>query len=244
MKGILASYRWRRRLTWLAAIVCLVAGAIAVGLASGLKWNVTYKPQGPSNVPAQIDNTSPKPVRLTHRDERLMLTVASRFVKSAVARKHVDRSWDLASPELRSGFTRKEWDRGNLPVAPYPVGEARYRLEYEDTEGVGVSIALFPAKGSRDHPEDYLIGLHLSGSGKRRHWVVDNWQAVPTGAAAVGSISRSPVSGVSSVGTVKEGKAWLLVPAGLLSLIVLIPVGIASVHWYRRRRADRELLGS
>jgi hypothetical protein len=243
MKGILASYRWRRRLAWLTAMVCLVAGAIAVGLASGLKWNVTYKAQGPSNVPAHIDNTSPKPVQLTHRNERLMLTVASRFVESAVARKHVDRSWDLASPELRSGFTRKEWDEGNLPVSPYPVGEARYRLEYVDTEGVGVSIALFPAKGSRDQPGDYLIGLHLSGSRKQRHWVVDNWQVVPTG-AAVGSISRAPVSGTSSPGTVKEGKAWLLVPAGLLSLIVLIPVGIASMHWYRRRRADRAALGS
>ena len=224
-------------------MVVIVAGAIAVGLASGLKWNVTYKPQGPSNVPAHIDNTSPKPVRLKHRDEKVMLAVAARFVATAVARKHVDRSWDLAAPELRSGFTRKEWDAGNLPVPPYPVGEARYRLEYEDSEGVGVSIALFPAKGSRDQPGDYLIGLHRSGSGKQRHWVVDNWQAVPTG-AAVGSVSRSPVSGTKSVGTFKEGKAWLLVPAGLLSLIVLIPVGIASLHWYRRRRADRELLGS
>ena len=223
-------------------MVVLVAGAIAAGLASGLKWNVTYKAQGPSNIPAHIDNTSPKPVRLKHRDEKLMLAVAARFVESAVARKQVDRSWDLASPELRSGFTRKKWDEGQLPVSPYPVGDARYKVEYEDTEGVGVSIALFPAKGSRDQPGDYLIGLHPVGSGARRHWVVDYWQAVPTG-AAVGSISRSPVSGTSSVGTVKEGKAWLLVPAGLLSLIVLIPVGIASVHWYRRRRADRELLG-
>ena len=241
MKGILASYRWRRRLAWLAAIVVLLAGAIAAGFASGLRWNVTYKPQGPSNIPAHIDNTSPKPVRLKHRDEESMLAVASKFVDSAVARKQVDRSWDLASSELRSGFTRKGWDAGELPVSPYPVGKAKFRLEYEDTEGVGVSVSLSPAKGSRDAPGDYLIGLHPLGSGKRRHWVVDYWQSVPTG-AAVGSVSRSPVSGTKSVGTFKEGKIWLLVPAGLLSLIVLIPVGIATVHWYRRRRADRALL--
>ncbi|HMJ00154.1 MAG TPA: hypothetical protein VK488_10010 [Gaiellaceae bacterium] len=241
MKGILASYRWRRRLAWLTAMVILVAGAIVVGFASGLRWNVTYKAQGPSNIPAHIDNASPKPVRLKNRDERRMLEVASRFVHSAVARKEVDRSWDLASAELRAGFTRKGWDAGNLPVSPYPVGQAKFRLEYEDTEGVGVSVSLSPAKGSRDPPGDYLIGLHPLGAGKQRHWVVDYWQSVPTG-AAVGSVSRSQVSGTKSVGTFKEGKAWLLVPAGLLSLIVLIPVGIATVHWYRRRRADRALL--
>jgi hypothetical protein len=239
MKGILASYRWRRRLAWFTVVVILVAGAIAAGLAAGIKWNVTYKAQGPSNIPAHIDNNSSKPVRLKHGDERRMLAVASRFVDSAVARKEVDRSWDLASPELRAGFTRKGWDGGNLPVPPYPVGQAKFRLEYEDTEGVGLSVSLSPAKGSRDAPGDYLIGLHPLGSGKRRHWVVDSWQSVPTG-AAVGSVSQTPVSGTSSPGTLKESKAWLLLPAGLLSLIVILPVGIASVSWYRQRRAYRE----
>ena len=242
---MLASYRWRRRLAWLTATVLLVAAAIAAGLATGLKWNKVPKQYGPSNVRARIDNTAPKPVRLKHRDERRMLAVASQFIDTAVARKHVDRSWELASSDLRSGFTRKEWDTGNMPVTPYPVGQAKFRLDYADSDGVGFSIVLLPARGSRETPRDFLMGLHPIGSGEKRHWVVDYWQSAPTG-AAVGSVTRGPpASGTSRpVSTAEESKAWLFLPAGLLSLSVLIPISIAIVNWYRTRRADRALLRS
>lgn len=239
MKGILASYRWRRRLAWLTAIALVIAGVIATGLATGLKWNQVAKQHGPSNVPARIDNTAPKPVRLKHRDESLMLAVASRFINTAVARKHVDRSWDLASSELRAGITRNEWNTGNMPIAPYAVGRAKLSFDYADSDGVGLSIVLSPAKGFHEPPRDFLMGLRPLGSGKQRHWVVDYWQSAPTG-EATGSVGQGPASGTSPpVGRATETKAWLLVPAGLLSLIVLLPLCIASVHWYRTRRADR-----
>ena len=244
MRGILASYRWRRRLAWLTATVVLVAGAIAAGLATGLTWNRVPQTHGPSNVPARIDNTAPKPVRLKRHDERQMLAVASKFIDTAVARKHIDRSWELASSELRSGLTRKKWDTGDMPVAPYPVGQAKLRLDYADSDGVGFSVVLLPAKGSREPPRDFLMGLHPLGSGKNRHWVVDYWQSAPTG-AAVGSVNQGPPSGTSSsVNTAKESKAWLFLPAGLLSLIVLLPLSVAIVNWYRTRRAERALLRS
>jgi hypothetical protein len=244
MRGILASYRWRRRLAWLTATVILVAGAVVAGLATGLTWNKVPKKYGPSNVPARIDDTTPKPVRLKHPDERQMLAVASKFIDTAVARKHIDRSWELASSELRSGFTRKEWDTGDMPVPPYPVGQAKLRLDYADSEGVGFSVVLRPAKGSREPPRDFLMGLHPLGSGKKRHWVVDYWQPAPTVSAA-GSAGQAPPSGSSgSVSTAKESKAWLLLPAGLLSLIVLLPISVALVNWYRTRRSERALLRS
>jgi hypothetical protein len=40
----------------------------------------------------------------------------------------------------------------------------------------------------------------------------------------------------------KESPIWLLIPVGLLSLALLIPVGIAGTNWYRDRRA-RALFG-
>jgi hypothetical protein len=244
MRGILASYRWRRRLAWLTATGVLVAGAIAAGLATGLTWNRVPKQYGPSNVPARIDNSAPKPLRLKHHDERQMLAVASKFIDTAVARKHIDRSWELASSELRSGFSRKEWETGDMPVTPYPVGQARFRLQFADSEGVGFSVVLLPAKGSHQPSQEFLMGLRPLGSGKQRHWVVDYWQPAPTVSAA-GSAGQAPPSGSSgSVSTAKESKAWLLLPAGLLSLIVLLPLSIASLHWYRTRRADRALLRS
>jgi hypothetical protein len=88
------------------------------------------------------------------------------------------------------------------------------------------------------------MGLHPLGSGKQRHWVVDYWQSAPTG-AAVGSVNQGPPSGTSRpVNTAKESKAWLFLPAGLLSLIVLLPISVLIVNWYRTRRAERALLRS
>jgi hypothetical protein len=237
MKRLLASYRWRRRLAWLTAAVLVVAAVVA----ASLKWNtVPKRPQGPSNVPLRIDNTSPKPVRLKRHDERQMLAVVSRFIHTAVARKHVDRSWELASAELRAGFSRKQWDTGDMPVVPYPVGRAELRLEYLDTQGVGYSVSLSAAKGSHRPQQDFLLGLHPLGSGKRRHWVVDYWQSAPGGGTAAASAGASGANG--PVGTPKEGKIWLLVPVGLLSLIILVPFGIIILNWYRGRRAARAIL--
>jgi DMSO/TMAO reductase YedYZ heme-binding membrane subunit len=41
-----------------------------------------------------------------------------------------------------------------------------------------------------------------------------------------------------------ESPAWLLLPLGFLSLIIIIPLLIASVNWYRGYRAERALLRS
>lgn len=240
MKRILTSYRWRRRFIWLTATLLVVGGLVA----AGLKWNtVASEPRGPSNVPAQIDAAPPKPVKLKHRDEQRMLAVVSEFIDTAVARKHVDRSWKLASSELRAGYSRKQWDTGEMPVIPYEVGSAKFRLEYADTEGVGLSIALFPPKGSDLRASDFLIGLHPLGLGKRRHWVVDYWQSVGGGGAVAGVATGGRTAGPPPRDTTaRESRAWLLLPAALLSLIVLIPLGVASTGWYRTRRAERAFL--
>jgi hypothetical protein len=248
VKGVLASYRWRRRLVWLTAVAVLAAGAVAVALV----WPNTAPKEAPvSNIPLHIDYRPPKPVRLRLHDKAVALAVASRFIDTAVARKDIDSSWNLVAPEFRSGLTRKQWDTGNMPVVPYPFREARWKLDYTDAEGVGFQIALLPTKGSHLRAQVFLIGLHAVRSGKRRRWLVESWQSAPTrglqAGAAVGNGSGSVLEQVTprlspAFSKPKESAAWLLLPVGLLSLIVLIPLGIASVNWYRDRRA-RALLG-
>ena len=173
---------------------------------------------------------------MTSRDEAVALRVASQFISSAVARKNLDRSWGLAAQELRSGLTRHEWDQGRLPVSPFSVGRKSWKFDYADSQGVGWTVTLYPAKGSSGHAQDFQIGLHPLGSGTRRRWVVDYWQASPTGASA---LSATPSGGgpVAAAPNAKESKAWLLVPFGLLSLIVLIPIGVLGVNSYRGYRA-------
>jgi len=221
----------------------IVGAGTAIAL---LVPNTRPKSIGPSNVTVKI-TTSPTPVRLRHQDEVLALAVASRFLHTAVARRDVDRSWNLVSVEFRSGFTRKQWDSGDLPVVPYPVGKTTVSLEYSDTEGVGYLLAISPTRGSHQAPASFEIGLHPMGSGRHRRWVVDSWQPVNGGVATAsgggtGNASGNTTSSSQAEGKPAEGKIWLLVPAGLLSLIVLIPLGIVSVTWIRARRARRAML--
>jgi hypothetical protein len=236
VKGILASYRWRRRFMWLTATAAVVGAGTAVAL---MVPNTRSKVHGPSNIPVKITE-SPRTVRFGPRDEARAIAVATRFLHTAVARKKVDRSWNLASPEFRAGFTRKQWNSGKMPVVPYPVRKARWNIDYSDTEGIGFSLALIPIKGSGQRPQEFQIGLHPLGSAKQRHWVVDYWQPLASGGVAATG-ERGNAEAPRQVGTVKLSKAWLFLPAGLLSLIVLVPLGIVTVNWYRERRASRVL---
>lgn len=191
-------------------------------------------------------------MRLKAPDKKDALVVITHFLYTAVARKHVDRSWNLVAPEFRAGFTRKQWATQDIPVVPFPVQRARWRLEYSDERGVGFSVALFPTKESHQRAQVFLVGLHTIGKVKRQHWVIDNWQAAPSqglqmvsgGPGVGGSILEQTSANVNGSGKRAESAAWLLLPLGLLSLIILIPLLIGGVNWYRGYRADRALLRS
>lgn len=218
---------------WIGAALILVAVLTAVALMAPER---TPKAQGPSNVPVRIEK-APKPVRLTSLDEAAALRVASQFISSAVARKNLDHSWSLAAQELRSGLTRHEWDKGQLPVSPFAVGRKSWKFDYADSQGVGWTVTLYPAKHSSQRAEDFQIGLHPLGSGERRRWVVDYWQAAPTGAAALSATPSGGGPAAAAAPKAKESKAWLLLPLLLLSSIVLIPIAVVGVNSYRAHRS-------
>jgi hypothetical protein len=190
---------------------------------------------------------SPKVVRFTRRDEARALAVAASFLHTAVARKNIDRSWDLVSPSFRAGFTRKQWNSGDMPVVPYPIRRARWNLDYSDTEGIVFSLSVSPTKGSHRQPQDFEVGLRPVGSETQRRWLVDYWQPLATGGGvgtAAGGGGGGGGGGGSAIasGKAKESVAWLAVPLGLLSLVVLIPATIVTVNWYRGRRARRRVI--
>jgi hypothetical protein len=239
VKGLFSSYRWRRRFLWFS-VVAVVAGA-AVGIA--MLWPNTAPPEPPVSkyraaLPPVPHNVTPK-----QQEESLALGVASRFVDTAVTRRHVDASWGLVAPEFKSGFSRKEWDTGDIPVQPYPAGQKRrWILDYSDTQGIGFQIALFPRKGAHVQPYVFLIGLHRV----KGHWVVDNWQPAPSNAVApsnpgpsTGGVIEKVTPHVTPSSTKpKEGQIWLLLPVALLSLIIVIPVMVFGINWYRGHRAE------
>jgi hypothetical protein len=223
-------------------------------VAVALIWpnTVPKEKRSPSNVPVRIEKP-PKQVRLKAPAKAEALKVVTRFVYTAVARKNIDRSWNLVAPELRAGFTRKEWNRGEMPIVPFPVESARWRLEYSDAEGVGFSVALYPTAESRQRAQVFLVGLHQLGAANRRHWVIDNWQTAPIqqgpqfaggGGGGSGTVLDQLSPKINPAGKSTESAAWLLLPLGLLSLIIFVPLTVASVNWYREHKAERALLRS
>jgi hypothetical protein len=229
---------------WIGAVLIVIAGLTVVVLEAPGR---TPKAQGPSNVRIHVEK-EPRPVRLKAPDKKDALDVVSRFLYTAVVRKHVDRSWNLVAPELRAGFTRRQWATQDIPVVPFPAQSARWRFEFADSEGVGFSVALFPTQDSHQRAQVFLVGLHTIGKAKRQHWVIDYWEPSPSqgfqmvsgeSTGAGGGFLDQTSPNVMASGKSAESAAWWLLPLGLLSLVIIIPLSIASVNLYRGYRAER-----
>jgi hypothetical protein len=241
VRTLLSSPRRRRRLAWTAGVVL----ALAAIVGAGIKFSYTGPGLDvePSNEPAVLYK-EPKSVRLGARSRADALAVAEKFIRTAVARKRVGESWNLVAPELKDGFTKAEWARGEIPVVPFPAASARWRVDYSYRNKLGLRVALFPPVGARTPAAVFDLDLMAMKVGKDRHWRVSSF--MPSVQRAPLGNDSGPVLGSAGVPrvSVPEGEsrlsaAWLLVPLGLLSLVLLVPLAIGLGHWYRRTRAER-----
>src|SRR5207248_4590664 len=173
--SILRSYRWRRRLIALVVLAGVAGPLIYLGVHLSTPGN-----PGNANGPVVPDYTQPKKAPFTRAEQRAVHRVLAAFIKTAVVRQDVARSWDLAAPSLKEGVTRKQWNRGELPVVPYPAlnrGLGKWDLleySYRDTVGhtVGLEVYLFPKPGSGYAAVSADVELV---KGRRGKWLVDYW---------------------------------------------------------------------
>ena len=218
----------------------LVVAAIA-GVA--IKYPGPNAPVSRSSGPGWSAPEQPKRVPLTARNRREGLTTAARFIQSAVARKDVGDSWDLIVPSMKAGYTRASWARGDIPVVPYPVGGARWQLDYSFRNRMGLKVALFPKRGADVRATVFTLDLRAVGKGAKRRWLVESFMPAPV--AGLGGRSEAPTTalGLPNLGERRGesrlGSGWLLFPLGLLSLVLLVPLALGVAHWYRGARANR-----
>jgi hypothetical protein len=244
-----SSPRRRRRAAWGAGILALVAGLITVGVT----W-----PNTAEEVPSVLSPGKPqvyhepKLVKLTQASRAQALTTAANFVKTAVARQNVDRSWLLVSPALKQGYTRAKWGEGEIPVVPYPVAQARWKLDYSYSDALGLQVLLYPESGSGMRPNLFLMELKPVGDIKHRRWVVDSWTpsgvanpalqapaSTPGGGGGGGVGVQSLDPGVVGQAESRLGAVWLVVPIALLAIVPIV-LGIFGVRsWRKSRRAER-----
>ncbi len=248
MRAIVSSPRRRRRLAWGTGVATLVATLVTVGVV----W-----PNTAEKVPSTLEPGKPrvyhppKAVKLTRTSRAEALATAANFVKTAVARRNVDRSWLLTSPALRQGFTREQWANGTIPVVPYPVAQARWKLDYSYANAVGLQVLLIPTVRSGMRPNLFLMELKPVGDRWHRRWVVDSF--TPSGVAnpALQAPSSGPPGGANAIGlpsldpTVvggsggRLGATWLFVPIALFGIVPLVLAVFGVRSWRRSRRAER-----
>jgi hypothetical protein len=171
--------RVRRLAPWLAGLV--LAGGIIAAIFSFL----------PNRNPAPqvLSKTTPKgPVK----EKSVPLAAAARsvarqFVETAVARSDLAAAWKISGPNVRGGLTHAEWLTGSIPVIPYPIkslATARFKIDYSYRNEALLEVALLPKSGAKIKPQIFYLDLkRVSGSGGKRHWVVDGW--VPRSATLV-----------------------------------------------------------
>jgi hypothetical protein len=239
VKQLLSSHRRRRRAAWLG-VSTAVAGAVAF---VGIHWSNTGKSaEAPfTNEPVQTVAPSPHSVAFSGETRKEVLAVAAHFVATAVVRRHLETSWDLLAPSMKSGFTRATWSRGEIPVVPYraeAVGFVKSRLDYSYPHRVGLQVAIFPKAGVKDRAQAFEIELRDLGSPGHPRWLVSYW--APTGGQGVAVAPASPAGATSYKAPKGIGAIWLLVPVVLIvgSIVVLL-ISLAVRGWVRRTRAER-----
>ncbi len=191
----------------------------------------------------------PKHIELTREQRARVLATAANFVTHAVARRKVEQAYDLAAPSLRGGLTRAQWRTGTIPVVPFPVEQARWRLEYSDEDAIGLQVLLMPTAKSRLRPELFNMELAPAGRGAKQRFLVTSW--VPSGMAGGGAPAPASAGtgGLPDLGSGFEGQArldsrWLVVPFLLLAIVPLVVVGFFLRNWRRGRRAAAEYASS
>jgi hypothetical protein len=178
--------------------------------------------------------------RLPQVEREAINRTLDRFVNSAVKRHDVAASWNLVTPEMRAGVTRSAWDKGNLPVIPYPAGGTSFHdwtIDSASATEVDFELMIPSEKSKSD-------SIQFNGTMRKElgRWLVDSFNPSATfgGGAVVGPHDFTASSGGGGgKGVARLGSIWIAVPAALIGGGIVLVLGFFAFIWLRNRRAYR-----
>jgi hypothetical protein len=147
----------------------LVAGVVAFAIAY---FGDTADPVNIAPTGAAAPVQRPAPTVPLDSQARL---VAGKFITANVTRQNLKLGWQLTHPELKDGYTYKQWLSGNIPVQYYPpkaIDAASFKIEESHPRLVVLDLLIFPKKGSGMNPQAFYVGLKAVGNGKNKQWLV------------------------------------------------------------------------
>jgi hypothetical protein len=184
----LSSARFNRYLMWFSGLV-LTAG-VAFLLVKLVPGNSnTQKAPDPgfvAQLPAKsvpLTNAKGAQVKKYEELDPEVRTTIRTFLATAVARRHLDKSWSVVAPSMKQGYTFQEWSKGGrgkggLPVVPYPienVDTTQYYLDYASTKDILLEVGVSAPAAKKMRPVSFQLGLVARGTGADRHWLVNYW---------------------------------------------------------------------
>lgn len=113
------------------------------------------------------------------------IAVGRRFIESAVLRKNLASSYSLVTSALNGGLTKQQWETGNIPVTPFPAGNAAttaFQVMYSHRTSVLFQLMLVERAGAKVNPPElkFRLGLERAGGKPNGRWLVDYWQPAYT----------------------------------------------------------------
>jgi hypothetical protein len=177
-------------------------------------------------------------------ERRAIDATLDRFVASAVQRHDLAASYDLVTPAMRTGISRRAWAHGTTNVMAYPARGTRFHgwtVDLAQPGYVMVDLLLQPRPHAHQGPMIFTVEL------RRAHgrWLVASFipSASFAGAERTGSMKAFADYGPLASRNPKPkhvNRLFLIGPALVVLLIVALPVGIVLRSWRRNRRAERD----
>jgi hypothetical protein len=174
-----------------------------------------------------------------------VLGLAQQFVLTAVRRQNVDDSWEMVCPEMREGYTRAAWAKGDIPVVPYPAVFAKWHLSYSFQREVDLQVALYAKPGKKLRPVVFDLTLHPCGKSSSERWLVSSFLPTPSPSGDFGSTNGKSRLSPIAIGTLspdqvyqrkRQSGMWLFIPLGITFGMLLTALGILALRGYRGRK--------
>src|SRR4051794_22496043 len=176
-----SSPRFQRYMLWFGVVVLAVGAAVLVAVIMGgqsgapVKNDKGFHPTLPAKSTPLRNSDGVLIKTYTQLDPKIRDAVKT-FIGTAVARQHVDQSWNVVAPTLKAGYTPAQWKKAvDLPVVPYPgvdTEHVQYYLDYASTKEILVEVGLAGKKGVSTRPVTFQLGLEPAN---KHHWLVDYW---------------------------------------------------------------------
>ncbi len=249
MRSILRSPRKRRRFAW-AVIAPL---AIAAVIVAGVKLLPEAKPSPPevfTDQQAVNVAAGEKTVRLTPADRRRVNKTIDLLMNAGVKRQDPGAVYEIASPNLRSQASRRDWARGDIPVYPYPALGERFHgwtINFSQKNHLNVDLLVMPGK---DRARLGPVALTLDLRKIENRWMVDGIFPIATFAPLPPQGNRGPVISTydlvpAAAGSAPTGGrsrlsyAYFLLPAAIIGGGIALLVGFLVWRALRDRRIRR-----